>query len=312
MQSISQQSKRWCFTINHPTADDYTRLNTLGPAVSYLIFSDEVGEQGTPHIQGFVIFSSNKRFVAAKRDIGPRCHLEVARGTSLQASNYCQKPATGDSVGSTNIVIFGSIPNEVGKTNRYELFRDWIIAHPTKPTAREVATYFPSIYATSNRCMSMVDELYPCPPPRDPGVFRPYQLALYNELIQPADGRTIQFIVDPHGNSGKSWFVQSFYRFRPNDTQVLSLGKRDDLCYVIDDSKSTFLFDIPRSGSEFLQFGVLEQLKNGFILSNKYQGRMKVWPEHSTQHVVVFMNEYPNTTALSADRYKITVWHYDT
>ena len=59
--------------------------------VKYLISGDEVGECGTPHIQGFVVFTRAWRFARVKEALGDRAHIEVARGTSVEASEYCKK-----------------------------------------------------------------------------------------------------------------------------------------------------------------------------------------------------------------------------
>ena len=76
------------------------------------------------------------------------------------------------------------------------------------------------------------------------------------------------------------------------------------MAYVIDISKSIFLFDIPRGSMEYLQYSILEQLKDQMIFSPKYESVSKVIP-HKV-HVVVFCNEEPDRNAMTEDRYKIT------
>jgi len=88
-----------------------------------------------------------------------------------------------------------------------------------------------------------------------------------------------------------------------DDVQRFSVGKRDDLAFAIDVTKFLFIFDIPRGQSEFLQYGVLEQLKDQLIFSPKYMFICKVI--HHKVHVVVFMNEEPDRNKMTADRYHI-------
>lgn len=86
-------------------------------------------------------------------------------------------------------------------------------------------------------------------------------------------------------------------------TQVLSIGKRDDIAHVIDVSKSVFFFNVPRGGMEFFQYTILEQLKDRMVFSPKYNSKMKFL--HKTPHVLVFCNEEPDLTKMSEDRYHI-------
>lgn len=83
------QGKRWCFTLNNYTETDCLSI-TGWQDVKYFIYGKEVGDSGTPHLQGFVIFHKNKRLSAVKALL-PRAHWEIANGNSKQASDYCKK-----------------------------------------------------------------------------------------------------------------------------------------------------------------------------------------------------------------------------
>ena len=82
------QSKRWCITLNNPTPNSIPNLGD--PRIKYAVLGREVGDKGTPHLQGFIVFRTNFRLKAVV-DFIPGCHAETARGTSQQAADYCKK-----------------------------------------------------------------------------------------------------------------------------------------------------------------------------------------------------------------------------
>ena len=82
--------------------------------------------------------------------------------------------------------------------------------------------------------------------------------------------------------------------------KLLRVGKRDDLAHAIDPSKRVFFFDVPRGQLEYFQYNILEQLKDKFVFSPKYNSRNKVLEK--VPHVVVFSNENYKSGSLSEDR----------
>lgn len=83
---------RWCFTINNYTDEDKFWENDEQRAeIKYLIVQHEVGAQGTPHLQGFLILKKKNRMTWLKSNINNRAHWEKARGSDQQAADYCRK-----------------------------------------------------------------------------------------------------------------------------------------------------------------------------------------------------------------------------
>jgi hypothetical protein len=63
------------------------------------------------------------------------------------------------------------------------------------------------------------------------------------------------------------------------------------------------LIDIPRStNTDFLSYQGIEEIKNMFFFSGKYEGGMVCG---KPPHMFIFANEYPNTNKCSQDRWKI-------
>ena len=289
-------ARRFCFTLNNYTPEDVTRLDTLGPLVKYLCFGKEIGESGTPHLQGFVIFNSGLSLRSAKSKLGDRCHLEVTRGSSKQASDYCKKD--GD------FIEHGSCPAGAGARTDWESYRAWVLDLGRVPSRLEIIKAWPGLYARYKRaCIEYAEAIAPSPvlvreAPRDG-----WQSDLAEEINSTADDRKITFIVDPVGNSGKSWFCKFVLTAYYERAQVFRIGKRDDLAYCVDIDRDIFMFDIQRTQMQFLQYSVLESMKDRMIFSPKYESSFKIL--RKTPHVIVLCNEQPDMTKLSQDRYKI-------
>lgn len=56
----------------------------------YVVVSKEVGESGTPHLQGFIVMNTNHRLAAMKK-LHPKAHWELCNGTTEHNINYVKK-----------------------------------------------------------------------------------------------------------------------------------------------------------------------------------------------------------------------------
>lgn len=85
-------ARSWVFTVNN-----YEELPDLTPTeenkIVYAVYSEERGENGTPHLQGMCKFKSPVRLthLKAMHPVLARAHVEVMRGTPDQARAYCMK-----------------------------------------------------------------------------------------------------------------------------------------------------------------------------------------------------------------------------
>ena len=83
-------SLRWCMTLNNYTSKD---LNMIVLKVRsfcrYAIIAKEVGESGTPHLQGYIEFKTRRRPKGVFSM--ERIHWEKAKGSKECNINYCSK-----------------------------------------------------------------------------------------------------------------------------------------------------------------------------------------------------------------------------
>lgn len=99
-----RQAKRWCFTLNNPTEDDfpanYEETKEVVPSeyFDYLLVGNEVAASGTPHLQGFICFKEKRRlswiianmFVSKTTGKG-RASWRICNGSVQENIDYCKK-----------------------------------------------------------------------------------------------------------------------------------------------------------------------------------------------------------------------------
>lgn len=146
MPSI-QRIKHFCFTLNNYNDEEITCLQAyLQTSSNYSIYGKEVGESGTPHLQGYCSLSKQTGFASIKGSFNSRAHLEPAKGTAEQNRVYCSKG--GD------IWEYGTCPESNG-TSKNKRTRDELAISFTKCAGRglsglaEYSNEFPGVYAWS-------------------------------------------------------------------------------------------------------------------------------------------------------------------
>ncbi len=71
----------------------------------YLVYGREVGDEGTPHLQGYVQFLRKLRLSGVRR-LHAKAHWEVAKGSAKQNLEYCSKQGDVQEFG-VPVVVFG-------------------------------------------------------------------------------------------------------------------------------------------------------------------------------------------------------------
>lgn len=130
----------WVFTINNPadTQEPFVWVNKA----KFCTWQLEQGENGTPHLQGYVCLNRTQRFSYLK-NLCPEAHWEFRKGTHEQAAEYCHKeegrldgpweygsPPLGRGTRSDLNAIQEEIKN--GKSTKYiaeNYFASWVRFH---------------------------------------------------------------------------------------------------------------------------------------------------------------------------------------
>lgn len=90
----TQRVRHIVFTLNNPEEGDIAKIQSVD-IFTYGVIGKEVGESGTPHLQGYLQLAKQTRISsvtkALTKAVGKAPHTEAARGTAKQASDYCKK-----------------------------------------------------------------------------------------------------------------------------------------------------------------------------------------------------------------------------
>jgi len=135
--------------------------------------------------------------------------------------------------------------------------------------------------------------------------WRDWQWDILDILDGPVDGRRVHWFWEETGNVGKSYLAK-FIAMR--DDVIICDGKKDNVFnqvnMMLENEKlpRVVLLDMPRSALSHVNYGAIEQLKNGCMYSGKYEGGKCIFPR---PHVICFANVGPKLGEMSEDRWDI-------
>lgn len=142
---MQKQARSFCFTINNPTIDEFVFIDKL--PYKYIICGIETGTNGTPHLQGYVQCKQTTKFERIK-ELLPRAHIEVSRGTPKSNFDYCSKDGY--------YIEVGDFPQQGERTDWKdinELIREGV-------DINQVADEYPAQYANNERGIRRLIELH--------------------------------------------------------------------------------------------------------------------------------------------------------
>jgi len=128
------------------------------------------------------------------------------------------------------------------------------------------------------------------------------------KYFETNDPRKILWVYDQEGNKGKTFLRKYLCLTRE---VLLFDGKKDNIlnqlkqkCIDEDKEVKYILGDVPRAGREYMQYPLLEQLKDGHVYSGKYEGG-EIWLDNP--HVCIFANFEPDYRTMTEDRWEVII-----
>lgn len=135
-----------CFTLNNYTQEEENALKNI--ECDYIIFGHEVGEENTPHLQGYIEFGFSKKLTALK-NFNKRIHWEERKGSAQEASDYCRKQ-------DLNPFVKGNISNQGARSDLQELNKQIVEG---KTSVDQIIQEKPDLYHQYGRTLIKCEEI---------------------------------------------------------------------------------------------------------------------------------------------------------
>jgi len=171
--------RSWCITINNWDASDKFALNYLFKKCNYGIYGEEVGKQGTPHLQAYIHLANPLSLEVLKKSL-PRAHFTVANGSDEENKAYCSKD-------NTNIKEYGQ--PSIGQGARTDIKTIASLIKNKEITIEDCMFDYPEIYVKYSRSLEKMFNAVQTPRKEQPLVYWRWGLA--------GTGKT-RYVIDKH------------------------------------------------------------------------------------------------------------------
>ena len=252
------RSRRYIFVINNYTEEIFEKAKKyLSSKSQYYIVGREVGESGTPHLQGYCEFKHQVFANTIYDKITKKMFLTKAKGNKNQNFIYCSKD--GNYISNYDNITF------------QERLKEKILEEEFKDVK-----------------------------------WKPFQQEIINLINTTPDKRKIHWYYEPDGNVGKSYLFKYLNIIRSD--VIICDGKKDNILYSIQKMLESeiepriIVLDIPRTNKDFVNYSLIEQIKNGCVQSGKYEGAKCLF---RIPHIIISSNGEPDYNAWSQDRYDV-------
>lgn len=152
----STRVRSFSFTLNNYTEDDVQKIDKF--SCDYIVFSYEVGDSGTPHLQGYVELANAMTLSALKKKFSNKAHIEKAAGTAEQNHQYIVGPYTKGEKSkpfNPNHVVRG-IPKQQGERHDLAELRDEILSGNKVDT---IVMERPMLYHQYGRTLHKIEDI---------------------------------------------------------------------------------------------------------------------------------------------------------
>ena len=310
---MSQPSakKNWCGTLyDLPFEETFKSWGPDGALslCTYMVWENEVcPSTGRKHLQFYMAFKKPYRLTALKK-LHPTCKWIACDGTAAENRVYCTKNQRLG-IPDTIVVELGNIDDVCGPRHSggpdsgrkdLEAFKDAVKGGMLN--MRELREEHTLVFAKYGAFVRSYVQDHQPTYQVDPHYLNSWQEALNQKLVAEPDDRRIIFVVDPKGNSGKTWFAKYYMALHPSNTQVMKSAKYLDMAYALECTSRHVFINCSRQQTEFLNYDFMESIKDGMVFSTKYEPINK---KMNKCHVIVLMNQEPDQAKLTDDRYDI-------
>jgi len=304
------------FTLNNYTPEQELVLQgAIGQVgVTYISYGREIAPTtNTPHLRGY-LQSTQKKKDRMHQKLG--IFVVPQERSALNAKNYTQKEANFFESGQFDDEVKGTFEKKQGARTDLDAVKECIdkgdsytdICKTQFGTAAKYHIFIKEqIQARDSELqLDILKKRY------ESCSLRPWQQELVDICDTEASPRTIHWIWEDEGNKGKSWMAK--YLLAMKEACYLTYAKKADLAYiyaqkptkivVINLSRTSNSEEDEKNRKHHLDglYGLAEDLKDGVLVSGKYQSTTKIF---EVPHVIFFANFPPDYTKWSRDRYSV-------
>ncbi len=258
----------WLFTFNNYSNEELkTFINEAVLVKAQYLFQEELGTEGTPHLQGYVRFRPKKRPMSVFSS--RRIHWEVCRDHK-DVITYVTKEDT-----------------RVGG-----IYSNFWVYIPPLFLIKEA-----DMYPWQKQVITLIG------PPTQNSMIPLYEPI---DLGRTPEDRLVYWFWDTLGNVGKtalSRFICHYYGAiivsgKANDM------KYGIVKYFEDEGRypSIIICDIPRESARYINYAAIENIKDGCFFVGKYESRMVLM---NSPTIIMLANFHPPLSVYSADRWRV-------